>query len=178
MHPAAICDAIRADRIAGTFKLTGLDEIVWRELWFRYRNKNCGECWPSYDTLASTSGVSRRTVATSIKRLRTAGWLRWTRRRKKLGSRWVSQTNLYEPIIPRRWRRSVSECKSSGSRTTSIFSMVAVAGLNRPAPARPPAKVQPPPPNLGHNMLASVEDDGLRAVLASFGAALLARDRK
>ena len=74
-----VLDALRADRIA-LGALTPLDELIWRELAFRFTNKKTGACFPSYETIAVHAGCCRRTVGNSIKRLKEAGWLRWKRR--------------------------------------------------------------------------------------------------
>src|SRR5690348_13002253 len=117
---AAAKDALRADRIVGHYGLTKTDELVWSTLLHTFFNKLTSACWPSYDTIARHAGCCRRTVASSIKRLRSAGWLRWQRRRIRFGRRWTQASNEYELRVPRRWGRSVSECKPC-ARTTSLF---------------------------------------------------------
>src|SRR3954465_12850585 len=100
----AVLDALRADRIANG-ELTAIDELVWRELAFRFTNKKTGACFPSYETIAAHAGCCRRTVANSIKRLKEAGWLRWKRRlwRRKVpgGIEVAADSNSYEVRLPR-----------------------------------------------------------------------------
>ena len=179
---AAVLDCLVADRVAG-FGVTRADADVFRALLFKFRNKRTGECWPSYKSIAVAAGVGRSTVAESIQRLRAAGWLRWQRRRRyhKVGRRrfWTQDSNDYELRIPRRWRRVLSESRGRPG-TTSILTKAAAGHLMRP----PPAKVQlvqkeapaAPPARFGDNMLAGIEDEGLRRSLARLGAAVAARE--
>lgn len=177
---AAALDCLRADRIVAEHPLTASDELVWRELFFRWRNRKTGSCWPALSTIAKAAGLSRRTVCTSIKRLRAAGWLKWARRRIRLkGGRWTQGSNDYELKIPRRWMRVVSECKRSAG-TTSIFIKIAGGHLMRPprAPAVQPVAPTVVPPGYGANSLAAIEDEGLRAALARLGAAIDAKEAR
>jgi hypothetical protein len=166
---ACALDALRADRIAGWAErpLTAIDELIWRTLYFTFMNRKTGACWPSLETLAKHAGCCRRTACTSIKRLRKAGWLKWCRRRLRLPKgRWTQASNEYELMIPRRWRRSVSECRAC-ARTTRLFIHIGAAHLMRPKKGtESPRKIQPTevPPGFGSNseLLASIDDPDLR----------------
>jgi hypothetical protein len=178
-----VLDALRADRIA-TGELTAIDELVWRELAFRFTNKKTGACFPSYETLAIHAGCCRRTIGNSIKRLKEAGWLRWKRRwwRRKIpgGIEVAADSNSYEVRLPRRWWRSIHEGKAC-QRTTSLILKIGAAHLMNaaracftPAPVAPTPTV---PPAYGGNSLAGIEDQELRDMLARFGAAIDAREQ-
>src|SRR5690349_18994916 len=109
-----VLDALRADRIANG-DLTAIDELVWRELTFRFTNKKTGACFPSYATIATHAGCCCRTVGNSIKRLKEAGWLRWKRRwwRRKVpgGIEVAADSNSYEV--------RVAACNHPGSGSQS-----------------------------------------------------------
>jgi|tagenome__1003787_1003787.scaffolds.fasta_scaffold20394131_1 hypothetical protein len=179
----AVLDALRADRIANG-KLTAIDELVWRELTFRFTNKKSGACFPSYDTLAAHVGCCRRTIATSIKRLKDAGWLRWRRRwwRKRVpgGIKVAADSNSYEVRLPRRWWRSVHECKACPRTTTLIIKIGASHLMNatKKCIKTPPAEKPPLPPSYGDNSLAGIEDKGLRDALARLGKAIADREER
>lgn len=153
---------------------------IWRALYFVFLNHKNGDCFPSYKTLGEVVGCSRRTVAACIKQLRKEGWLRWYRARKhRVGNFWTQAPNRYELCIPRRWRRTVSECKRC-ARTTSIFIHMAAGQLVRPKklpPTQPPAPTVVPP-NFAANSLAGVEDPQLRAALERLGAAIYAKEAR
>lgn len=174
---ACALDCLRADRIA--FKkerpITANGELIWRTLYFTFQNKKSGACWPSLQTIADVAGCSRRTVCTAIKQLRKAGWLRWYRQRKRfVGWRWVQAPNKYELTIPRRWRRTVAECKPC-SRTTRIFIHIAAGQLMRPKKGVPqPVKIETPPlpAGYGHNRYPADMDPQLIASLESLGKAI------
>lgn len=51
-----------------------------------------GECWPSYQTLASRAGISEKKVRLVLSELRDEGWIGWVSRRKDDGS---LASNLY-----------------------------------------------------------------------------------
>jgi hypothetical protein len=169
---ACALECLRADRIA--FKkerpMTANCELVWRVLYFTFQDKKSGACFPSLQTIADVTGCCRRTVSTAIKQLRKAGWLRWYRqRRRHVGWRWVQASNRYELTIPRRWRRTVSECKPC-ARTTGIFIHIAAGHLMRPKKGVPmPVKLEPPPlpVGYGHNRLKPTGDPHIDAKLAS-----------
>lgn len=168
---AVLFDAMRADRIAKHFKLTAIDELIWRTLHYTFMNHTTGACWPSLSTLAKHAGCSRRTASTSIQRLRKAGWLRWQRRwiRLKRG-RFSQAPNEYELKIPRRWIRSIQECKAC-ARTTRLLIHIGTAHLMRPKKGvETPQKIQQtePPPGFGSNseLLANIDDPELRASVA------------
>jgi hypothetical protein len=161
-------DCFRADRIAKLRHLTKADEIVFRELLFRWMNRETGDCWPSLQTIADAAGLCRRTVCSSIQRLRKAGWLKWCRRRMKLkGGRWTQAPNDYLLKLPRRWIRTVRECKPC-ARTTGIFVKVGAGHLMRVKKAVVQAvkaePAEPLPPNFGSNseILANIDDPDLR----------------
>lgn len=158
--------------------MTMVDELVWRTLYFTFQNHKSGACWPSLQTIADVAGCSRRAVSYSIKRLRKAGWLRWYRQRKRfIGWRWVQAPNKYELTIPRRWRRTVAECKPC-ARTTRIFIHIAQGHLMRPKKGvQTPAKVEPPPlpKGYGHNRYPADMDPELIASLERWGAAIQAK---
>ena len=59
----------------GELKQSGL--AVFRVLLFRFLNHYTGQCNPAYDTIGRVAGVSRRTVARALARLRAAGLLHW-----------------------------------------------------------------------------------------------------
>lgn len=166
---AAALDCLRADRIVGWRPLTPTDELVWRTLYFTFMNKKTGACWPSLQTLADAAGCCRRTACSSIKRLRKAGWLKWCRRRLRLKrGRWTQASNDYELRVPRRWRRTVSECKPC-SRTTRIFIHIAAGHLMRPKKGvAAPQKVEPLPlpQGYGANRLTPTGDPLIDAALA------------
>jgi hypothetical protein len=168
---ACALDCMRADRIVGWKErpMTMLDELVWRTFYFTFQNKKSGACWPSLQTIADVAGCSRRAVSYSIKRLRKAGWLRWYRQRKRfIGWRWVQAPNKYELTIPRRWRRTVAECKPC-ARTTRIFIHIAAGQLMRPNKGvQTPTKVEPPPlpKGYGSNRLMPTGDPHMDATLA------------
>jgi Helix-turn-helix domain len=179
-----VLDALRADRIARG-GLTAIDELVWRELAFRFTNKKTGACFPSYETLAIHAGCCRRTIGNSIKRLRDAGWLRWRRRwwRRKLpgGIEVVADSNSYEVRIPRRWWRSIHEGKPC-ARTTTLLILIGTSHLMNATRAcfrsAPDVPTPPVPPSYGDNSLASIEDSGLRGSLARLKAAIDAREER
>lgn len=168
---AVLFDAMRADRIAKHFTLTAIDELIWRTLHYTFENHKTGACWPSLSTLAKHAGCSRRTASTSIQRLRKAGWLRWQRRwiRLKRG-RFSQAPNEYELKIPRRWIRSIQECKAC-ARTTRLFIHIGTAHLMRPKKGvETPQKIEPPPllpAGYGHNQLHPDADPYINAKLAS-----------
>ena len=174
----AVLDALRADRIAkGT--LTAIDELVWRELTFRFTNKQTGACFPSYETLATHAGCCRRTVGNSIKRLKEAGWLRWKRRwwRRRVpgGIEVAADSNSYEVRIPRRWWRSIHEGKPCQRTTALLFKIGAAHLMNAAKKCSTPLPVPPAPavpPAYGGNSLAGIEDRGLREALARLGRAI------
>jgi hypothetical protein len=62
----------------GTLKRTGL--AVLRALANRFHNRSTGRCDPSLAAIARAAGVARSTAALALARLRTAGFLDWTRR--------------------------------------------------------------------------------------------------
>jgi hypothetical protein len=179
-----VLDALRADRIA-TGELTAIDELIWRELAFRFTNKKTGACFPSYETLAVHAGCCRRTVGTSIKRLKEAGWLRWKRRwwRRKIagGIEVCALSNAYEVRLPRRWWRSIHEGKAC-ARTTSLILKIGAAHLMNAARAcfTPPPVLPTPelPPTYGSNSLAEIEDKGLRDALSRLGKAITDREER
>ena len=179
-----VLDALRADRIANG-ELTAIDELVWRELAFRFTNKKTGACFPSYDTIAVHTGCCRRTIGNSIKRLKKAGWLRWKRRwwRRKVpgGIEVAADSNSYEVRIPRRWWRSIHECKPC-ARTTSLILKIGAAHLMNAARACfTPPPVLPTPelsPTYGSNSLAGIEDRELREALARLGRAIEEREAR
>ena len=166
---AAAIDCLCADRKVGEFDITLSAVQVWRTLLFKFRNKLTGECWPSRASIAAAAGVSLRTVANAIKELRRAGWLTWWRRRR--GKR--QDSSIYELRIPRRWRRTVSECKKCPG-TTSISTKVAAGQLTRTDKvfAQAVKETVAVPPGYGDNQLAGIEDEGLRMALARLGAAI------
>jgi Helix-turn-helix domain len=169
---AMLFDVMRADRIANWAErpLTAIDELVWRTLYYTFMNHKTGACWPSLKTLALHAGCSRRTACTSIQRLRKAGWLRWQRRWIPLKrGRYTQAPNEYELKIPRRWRRSIHECKAC-ARTTRLLINIGTAHLLRPKKGVPmPVKVEPPPlpKGYGHNRLRPTGDPHIDAQLAS-----------
>src|SRR5690349_20012395 len=140
-----VLDALRADRIAYG-EMTAIDEQVWRELAFRFTNKQTGACFPAYETIAVHVGCCRRTVGNSIKRLKEAGWLRWKRRwwRRRVpgGIEVAADSNSYEVRIPRRWWRSIHEGKPC-QRTTALLLKIGAAHLMNAAKACVPAPVPP-----------------------------------
>jgi hypothetical protein len=158
---ACVFDLMRADRIAKQFTMTAIDELIWRTLFYTFMDRKTGSCWPSLATLALHAGCSRRTACTSIQRLRKAGWLRWVRRRIQLkGRRWTQAPNAYEMRIPRRWWRSISECKAC-ARTTRLLIHIGAAHLMRPKKGvETPQKIEPPPlpAGYGHNRIQSYGD--------------------
>ena len=179
-----VLDALRADRIANG-ELTAIDELVWRELAFRFTNKRTGACFPSYETIAIHTGCCRRTIGNSIKRLKEAGWLRWKRRwwRRKVpgGIEVAADSNSYEVRLPRRWWRSIHECKACPRTTTLIIKIGAAHLMNatRKCFAPPPVSPTPSmPPSYGGNSLAGIEDKGLREALARLGKAIEAREER
>lgn len=178
--PCAL-DCLRADRIADWDErpLTATDELIWRTLYFTFMNHTTGACWPSLATLAQHAGCCRRTACSSIKRLRKAGWLKWQRRRIRLKKgRWTQAPNEYELVIPRRWRRSVSECKAC-ARTTRLLIHIGAAHLMRPKKGvATPQKLQPPavlPTGYGHNRYPDGMDPALIASLERLGEAIQAK---
>jgi len=168
---ACALDCLRADRIVGWAErpIMKVDELVWRTLYFTFQDKKSGACFPSLQTIADVTGCSRRSVSYAIKRLRKAGWLRWYRqRRRHVGWRWVQASNRYELTIPRRWRRTVSECNPC-ARTTRIFIHIAQGHLMRQKKgvATPQKIAVPPvPAGFGSNRLMPTGDDHIDAVLA------------
>jgi len=173
-----VLDALRADRIANG-ELTAIDELVWRELAFRFTNKRTGACFPSYETLAIHAGCCKRTIGNSIKRLKEAGWLRWKRRwwRRRVpgGIEVAADSNSYEVRLPRRWWRSVHEGKACARTTHLILSIGAAHLMNATRTCFTPPPVPPTPevpPSFGSNSLAAIEDDGLRQALARLGKAI------
>ena|SRR5689334_8394517 len=158
---AVLFDAMRADRIAAIFVLTAIDELVWRTLYYTFMDHKKGDCWPSLATLAKHAGCSRRTACTSIKRLRKAGWLRWQRRwaRFKRG-RFCQMSNEYELKIPRRWRRSIHECKPCHVTTRLLIHIGAAHLMRPPKKVEMPQKIEPPPlpAGYGSNRIQSYGD--------------------
>lgn len=59
-----------------------------------------GRCDPSYDTLATNTGLNERTVRRSAANLRAAGMLRWERRIVREGADVRQTSNAYELVIP------------------------------------------------------------------------------
>lgn len=178
MQFAMLFDAMRADRIAAVYVLTAIDELVWRTLYYTFMNHKTGACWPSLKTLALHAGCSRRTACTSIQRLRKAGWLRWQRRwiRLKRG-RFTQAPNEYELKIPRRWRRSIHECKRC-ARTTRLLINIGTAHLMRPKKGvESPQKIEPPPlpAGYGHNRYPPDTDPGIIERLERLGALVYAK---
>src|SRR3982750_4740726 len=163
-----VLDALRADRIANG-ELTAIDELVWRELAFRFTNKKTGACFPSYEPLPVHAGCCRRTIGNSIKRLKEAGWLRWKRRwwRRRVpgGIEVAADSNSYEVRIPRRWWRSIHEGNACPRPTALIIKIGASHLMNATRKCFKPMPVTPPPtiqPLNGGNSLAGIEDKDLR----------------
>src|SRR5690349_20831149 len=178
-----VLDALRADRIANG-DLTAIDELVWRELAFRFTNKKTGACFPSYATIATHVGCCCRTVGNSIKRLKEAGWLRWKRRwwRCKIpgGIEVAADSNSYEVRIPRRWWRSIHEGKPC-SRTTALLLSIGTAHLmnaTKKCVHVPVPPVTVVPTSFGGNRLAGIEDRELRESLARLGKAIEEREER
>ena len=75
----ALAERLNADtrepRQQGALKQTGI--AVFRALLFRRWNHYTGQCNPSYVTIANDAGVSVRSVARAVARLRQAGLLHW-----------------------------------------------------------------------------------------------------
>lgn len=65
-----------------------------------YMNPDGRKAWPSYDTLAAASALSRRAVVTHIGHAVNEGWL-IRRSRSRAGKGWPG--NDYEVAIPRRY---------------------------------------------------------------------------
>jgi hypothetical protein len=59
-----------------------------------------GRLDPSYDTIAATAKVPRRTVARRLIELADAGMLRWARRLETVGGHTRQTTNAYELTMP------------------------------------------------------------------------------
>ncbi|MGY8664198.1 helix-turn-helix domain-containing protein [Bradyrhizobium sp. UFLA05-109] len=56
-------------------RLTSTDKIVATALLLKFRNKETGQCNPSYRTVANAIGMSRDAVMDAVKRLNAAGYV-------------------------------------------------------------------------------------------------------
>lgn len=84
-----------------------------------YMNPDGRKAWPSYDTLAAASALSRRAVITHINFAVDEGWL-IRRSRSRVGKGWPS--NDYEIAIPQRYseqnaRRAPIAVEQNASRS-------------------------------------------------------------
>ena len=66
-------DRTRRGRAQGLLKWSGIR--VFEVLLFKFCNRQTGECYPSYETIAAAAGIGRRTVAIALKRLEMCGLL-------------------------------------------------------------------------------------------------------
>jgi len=78
--------------IIGDRDLISTDKIVATAMLLKFRNKDTGQCNPSYGTVADVIGMSRDTVMDAIARIEAAGYL--TVRGTKGGS--TRNTNQFE----------------------------------------------------------------------------------
>jgi len=150
---------------------------VLQSLIFTFQNWRSGRLDPSYAAIAKASNLCRRTVATALKRLRDLGIVDWTRRctetRTDTGQYVLEQkSNAYALMPPSGWR---------GYREPP----------DHPGPAPGTWGQAPPLPDVvaqadqerrhggGRagvlSILASDPTDGLAAVLARLGAAVMRR---
>jgi hypothetical protein len=155
----------------GALKRTGL--AVLRAIANRFHNRVTGRCDPSLAAIARAAGVARSTAALALGRLRSAGFLDWTRRGVTVSRRicgaeagllFAQVSNAYRlsevpPQVPgpvqtalKGPRNSESEC-----RTETRFL----------------SKISTSEPGTGE---AARDSCGLEAALARLGSAIRARE--
>src|SRR5215212_7192312 len=90
--------ALESPRVPGTRRLalTPADCRVLRSLCFDFHNGRTGRTDPGYRALAKAARVGLGTVGAALRRLRAAGFLRWTRRLLRVLGRVLRWTHRYE----------------------------------------------------------------------------------
>ena len=61
-----------------------------------YLERESGRCWPSWQTLAESTGLSRASVAKALAELESSGWVEVTRRSGEGGQ----ESNVYRVTPP------------------------------------------------------------------------------
>jgi hypothetical protein len=166
----------RAGHHGGAVGPTAL--AVLQSLIFDFKNFRTGRLDPSYAAIARAANVCRRSVATALKRLRDLGILDWTRRcaetRTDTGQYVLTQqSNAYAVMPPSGWRGYHEPPVPPGPAPGTWGACPPLASVVSQA-------VEERRHNGGMgsvlSILASDPTDGLAAVLARIGAAVMRRE--
>jgi hypothetical protein len=166
----------RAGHHGGAVGPTAL--AVLHALVFDFMNWRSGRLDPSYSAIAKAANVCRRTVATAIKRLRDLGIVDWVRRCAETRTddgRFVlaQETNAYALLPSSGWQGYREPPEPPGPAPGTW-------GDHPPLPDVVAQAVQERRHNGGMgsvlSILASDPTDGLAAVLARIGAAVMRRE--